>query len=38
MNWSAGAGAIACGVVQVVRSAADAEVTYIWPNSPAMSA
>src|SRR5262245_8804923 len=38
MNWSAGAGAIACGVVQLLRSLADADVTYIWPKRPAMSA
>src|SRR6476646_4282950 len=38
MNWSADAGAIACGAVQCARSVAEAEVTYICPYSPAMSA
>src|ERR687888_993400 len=37
MNWSAGAAAIAFGAVQLVRSLADADVTYICPNGPAMS-
>src|SRR5690348_8710356 len=38
MNWSAATGAIACGGVQCVRSLAEADVTYIWPYRPAMSA
>src|ERR671930_2294780 len=38
MNWSAGAAAIAFGAVHFVRSPADADVTYIWPNEPTMSA
>src|SRR5919197_379789 len=38
MNWSAGAAAIAFGAVHFVRSPADADVTYIWPKEPTMSA